>query len=74
MYGVTGEVTNEVKTAVESIQKNSEVQIVIHESTGTSQGVATRTESAGSDLLSIKTRADKFYDDASAGIHNYIRL
>lgn len=76
MYGATGEVTNEVKTAMATLQKHSEVRIVIHESTGASRDgpAVSKTESAGSDLLAIKARADKFYDDAGAGKHNYIRL
>lgn len=78
MYGVTGEVSNEVKDAVSFLQKNSEVRIVIHESTGgSSQGLpqtATETiEPQNSDMLAIKERADKFYNDAVAGQHNFIR-
>jgi len=74
MYGATGEVSNEVKNAVSSLQKHSEVRIVIHESTGVSNSKTERIESENSDLLAIKARADKFYDDAGAGKHNYIRL
>ena len=74
MYGVTGTVTNEVRTAVQTIQRNSRVRIIIHESSGSPRGAVTTTEDAGSDLFAIKDRADKFYDDAGRGVHNYIRL
>ncbi|KMU84858.1 LOW QUALITY PROTEIN: hypothetical protein CIHG_02642 [Coccidioides immitis H538.4] len=73
-YGAEGKVTEGVKSAVEKIQKNSHVSIKIHEMTGTQSegGPTTKTEAAGSDLLAVKARADKFYDDAHAGKHTYI--
>lgn len=79
MYGVQGKVTQEVENAVTSIKKNSSVKIVIVESTGTNSnrsdggGVSVNTETS-SDLLAVKARADKFYDDADSGKHNYVLL
>ncbi|EAS30704.3 uncharacterized protein CIMG_06183 [Coccidioides immitis RS] len=75
-YGAEGKVTEDVKSAVEKIQKNSHVSIKIHEMTGTQSegGPTTKTEAAGSDLLAVKARADKFYDDAHAGKHTHIRF
>nr|KMM67205.1 hypothetical protein CPAG_03540 [Coccidioides posadasii RMSCC 3488] len=75
-YGAEGKVTKDVKTAVEKIQKNSHVSIKIHEMTGTQSegGPTTKTEAAGSDLVAVKARADRFYDDAHARKHTYIRL
>ncbi|RMZ74529.1 ase inhibitor propeptide [Pyrenophora seminiperda CCB06] len=77
MYGVQGKVTQEVENAITSIKKNSSVKIVIVESTGTSNnrsdgGSVTVNTKETSDLLAVKARADKFYEDADSGKHNYV--
>ncbi|KAF2135584.1 uncharacterized protein K452DRAFT_322970 [Aplosporella prunicola CBS 121167] len=75
MYGTEGKVTQEVESAVEDIKQNSTVRIAIYESTGTSKsstGTAKISSSETSDLLAVKEKADKFYDEASSGKHNYM--
>jgi TusA-related sulfurtransferase len=75
MYGASGEASVEVKTAIQSVQKNSVIRIVIRESTSSSTNDVPKVKATTStDLLDVKERADKFYDDAKTGSHNYIRL
>lgn len=74
MYGVTGEVTQEVKNAVEKLNRLSTIKIVINETSGTSAKGMHIKETMTSDLLAIKTMADAFYKAADEGKHNYIRL
>ncbi|KAH7906199.1 hypothetical protein BJ138DRAFT_1117787 [Hygrophoropsis aurantiaca] len=66
MYGATGEVTEAVKSAVEKIQKHSEVRISKMESGGGNKLLA-----AQDSMLSLKEEADQFYKDAEK--HNYLR-
>lgn len=79
MYGVEGKVTQEVENAVNSIKKNSSVKITIVESTGTDNekesagSVAVKAEES-SDLLAVKAKADKFFEEASSGKHKYLLL
>ncbi|KAF4537780.1 uncharacterized protein LTHEOB_11404 [Lasiodiplodia theobromae] len=73
MYGANGKVTEEVETAVSRIKKNTTIKITIYESGGSSKASAADfTTSETSDLLAVKQKADKFFDDASAGGHDYI--
>lgn len=75
MYGVTGEVTQEVKNAVEKINSLSTVKIVINETSATNHGNGVRVkETFATDLLAVKDMADEFYKAVDAGRHNYIRL
>ncbi|TGO07349.1 hypothetical protein BTUL_0289g00010 [Botrytis tulipae] len=75
MYGVTGEVTQEVKNAVDKINKLSTVKIVINETSATNNGNSVRVkETFATDLLAVKNMADEFYKAVDAGKHNYIRF
>ncbi|KAK6592006.1 hypothetical protein H4I96_11866 [Botrytis cinerea] len=75
MYGVTGEVTQEVKNAVEKINSLSTVKIVINETSATNHGNGVRVkETFATDLLAVKDMADEFYKAVDAGRHNYIRF
>ncbi|KAH1785927.1 hypothetical protein KXX36_007676 [Aspergillus fumigatus] len=79
MYGVTGEVTEEVKHAVSSIQKNSRITIWIHISGGgTKLGETKRIDSGPDDedspLFKIKKEADNFYQELKDGKHKYRRF
>ena len=74
MYGARGSVTEEVATAVQTIQKHSEVKIYLQESTGSPKSAATSKESTDLSLLEVKRLADQFYRDADAGKHKYYRL
>jgi hypothetical protein len=79
MYGVTGEVTEEVKNAVSSIQKSSRTTIWIHISGGGNKLAETRRFDAGpedddSPLFKIKKQADDFYQELKDGKHKYRRL
>ncbi|EMR85452.1 hypothetical protein BcDW1_5913 [Botrytis cinerea BcDW1] len=75
MYGVTGEVTQEVKNAVEKINSLSTVKIVINETSATNHGNGVLVkETFATDLLAVKDMADKFYEAVDAGIHNYKRF
>ncbi|KAH7923301.1 hypothetical protein BV22DRAFT_1130744 [Leucogyrophana mollusca] len=71
MYGAQGTVTNEVKSAVEKINKHSETHIVIKESGGGTTNETSPAEGSN-DLLMIKAKADKFYEDAAN--HKYMRF
>ncbi|KAF1933692.1 uncharacterized protein M421DRAFT_88848 [Didymella exigua CBS 183.55] len=77
MYGVQGKVTQEVEDAVSSIKRSSSVKITIVESTGPDKGSAsgsglTVKAEETSDLMAVKAKADKFYEDANSGKHNYV--
>lgn len=79
MYGVTGEVTDEVKKAVSSIQKNSRITTWIHISGGGNKLAETKRIDAGpqdegSPLFEIKKQADNFYQELKDGKHKYRRL
>jgi hypothetical protein len=75
MYGVTGEVTQEVKNAVEKINSLSTVKIVINETSATNHGNGVLVkETFATDLLAVKDMADKFYEAVDAGRHNYKRF
>ncbi|KAI9647792.1 hypothetical protein NHQ30_004180 [Ciborinia camelliae] len=74
MYGVTGEVTQEVKNAVEKLNRLSTIRIVINETSGTSSRGMHIKETLTTDLLAVKTLADAFYAAANSGVHNYIRF
>lgn len=78
MYGVTGEVTEEVKTATESLQKNSQISTWIHISGGGERTPEVKkleaTSGEESPLLSIKKQADDFYQELKDGKHKYRRL
>ncbi|QSZ36822.1 hypothetical protein DSL72_006705 [Monilinia vaccinii-corymbosi] len=74
MYGVTGEVTQEVKNAVENLKRLSTIRIIINETSSTnSRGVHIK-ETRTSDLLAVKALADAFYKDVNEGRHNYRRF
>ncbi|RAL59047.1 hypothetical protein DID88_009075 [Monilinia fructigena] len=74
MYGVTGEVTQEVKNAVETLNRLSTIRIVINETSGTNSSGIRIKETLTTDLLAVKTMADAFYKAADEGRHNYIRF
>ncbi|KAE8141503.1 hypothetical protein BDV38DRAFT_278858 [Aspergillus pseudotamarii] len=79
MYGATGEVTEEVKNAVSSIQKNSRTTIWIHISGGGNKLAATKRidatpEDGDSPLFEIKKQADNFYQEVKDGKHKYRRF
>lgn len=78
MYGVTGEVTEEVKTAATTLQKNSRISTWIHISGGgTKAPEVKKLEAASGDespLFGIKKQADEFYQELKDGKHKYRRL
>lgn len=74
MYGVTGEVTQEVRKAVETLNRLSTIRIVINETSGTNSTGIRIEETLTTDLLAVKTMADAFYKAAEEGRHNYIRF
>ncbi|KAJ5180526.1 hypothetical protein N7492_003736 [Penicillium capsulatum] len=82
MYGTTGKVTEEVKQAVESLQKNARVRVWTHLSGGGGSSDAIETYAADdpdsgskdSPLLAIKTAADEFYKELKEGKHRYRRF
>ncbi|GJP95178.1 hypothetical protein AnigIFM59636_001955 [Aspergillus niger] len=77
MYGVTGSVTNEVRSAVETINRHSRVTVWIHTSGGGGRsGVIHAEPHDGEDspLFAIKEGADDFYQELREGKHRYRRL
>lgn len=74
MYGVTGEVNQEVKNAVATLNRLSTIRIVINETSGTKSGGLRVKETLTTDLLAVKALADAFYKAADEGRHNYIRF
>ncbi|GLA52056.1 hypothetical protein AnigIFM63604_008684 [Aspergillus niger] len=77
MYGVTGSVTNEVRSAVETINRHSRVTVWIHTSGGGGRsGVIHAEPHDGEDspLFAIKEGADNFYQELREGKHRYRRL
>ncbi|PWY76665.1 hypothetical protein BO83DRAFT_377140 [Aspergillus eucalypticola CBS 122712] len=77
MYGVTGSVTNEVRSAVETINRHSRVTVWIHTSGGGGRsGVIHAEPHDGEDspLFAIKEGADNFYQELREGKHRYRRF
>ncbi|KAI2845274.1 hypothetical protein CBS63078_6666 [Aspergillus niger] len=77
MYGVTGSVTNEVRSAVEAINRHSRVTVWIHTSGGGGRsGVIHAEPHDGEDspLFAIKEGADDFYQELREGKHRYRRF
>ncbi|KAI2832362.1 hypothetical protein CBS133816_1449 [Aspergillus niger] len=77
MYGVTGSVTNEVRSAVETINRHSRVTVWIHTSGGGGRsGVIHAEPHDGEDspLFAIKEGADDFYQELREGKHRYRRF
>lgn len=77
MYGVAGSVTEEVKKAVETINKHSRVTVWIHTSGGGGRAGVIHAEPHDGDdspLLAIKEGADNFYEELREGKHRYRRL
>ncbi|KAJ4340574.1 hypothetical protein N0V95_007473 [Ascochyta clinopodiicola] len=61
------------------LKQSSSVKITIIESTGPDKGSAsgsglTVKAEETSDLMAVKAKADKFYEDANSGKHNYVLL
>ncbi|OJZ79684.1 hypothetical protein ASPFODRAFT_54808 [Aspergillus luchuensis CBS 106.47] len=76
MYGVTGEVTEEVKNAVSSIQKNSRTTVWIHIFGGGKKLVESKRIDSGpedddSPLFKIKEQAEAFYNNLQKDVDNY---
>ncbi|GKZ22551.1 hypothetical protein AbraIFM66951_006465 [Aspergillus brasiliensis] len=77
MYGVAGSVTEEVKKAVETINKHSRVTVWIHTSGGGGRAGVIHAEPHDGDdspLLAIKEGADNFYEELREGKHRYRRF
>ncbi|KAE8132755.1 hypothetical protein BDV38DRAFT_260398 [Aspergillus pseudotamarii] len=77
MYGVTGSVTNEVRSAVETINKHSRVTVWIHTSGGGGRAGVIHAEPHDGDdspLFAIKEGADNFYQELREGKHRYRRF
>ncbi|PKX88450.1 uncharacterized protein P174DRAFT_426047 [Aspergillus novofumigatus IBT 16806] len=77
MYGADIGVDEEMRKAVENIEKHAEVKCSIHQEGGTRfrrKGSVTDDGSESSDFLYIKKQADKFYEEAKQGQHKYRRL
>lgn len=79
MYGTTGKVTEEVKQAVNSLQKNARIKVWTHISGSGGSSNVTETSAAddsdsGSQLLAIKKEADQFYKELKDGKQRYRRL
>ncbi|CCM04548.1 uncharacterized protein FIBRA_06729 [Fibroporia radiculosa] len=67
MYGTSGEVSQEVERAIETLKQNSTIRISINETSG-----GKRKDTPGEeDLKSIKQLADEFYKNAEQ--HHYVR-
>ncbi|GKZ55827.1 hypothetical protein AnigIFM49718_000993 [Aspergillus niger] len=76
MYGATGEVTEEVKSAVSTIQKNSRTTVWIHIFGGgkkhfESKRIDSGPEDDDSPLFKIKEQAEAFYKDLQNDVDNY---
>ncbi|KAH7908730.1 hypothetical protein BJ138DRAFT_1157028 [Hygrophoropsis aurantiaca] len=71
MYGGTGEVSESVKSAIESIVKKSEIRIVKRQSGGGGTALSAPAAAGDNTLMSIKAEADQFYQDADK--HKYLR-
>ncbi|RAL08229.1 uncharacterized protein BO97DRAFT_408450 [Aspergillus homomorphus CBS 101889] len=77
MYGATGKVTEEVKTAVQHINKNSRTRVRMHVSGGggtTLFSAESDSDESGSQLYEIKKQADNFYQELKEGKHRYRRF
>ncbi|KAE8410644.1 hypothetical protein BDV36DRAFT_302580 [Aspergillus pseudocaelatus] len=77
MYGVTGSVTNEVRSAVETINKHSRVTVWIHTSGGGGRAGVIHAEPHDGDdspLFAIKEGADNFHQELREGKHRYRRF
>ncbi|CCM04536.1 uncharacterized protein FIBRA_06717 [Fibroporia radiculosa] len=67
MYGVNGEISQEVERAIETLKQNSTIRISINETSGGKR----RDTPGDEDLKSIKQLADEFYKNAEQ--HHYVR-
>ena len=72
MYGATGEISTEVKTAIETLEKKSHITInKIQYGGGARPKVFASQSGSASELEALKNEADKFYAELEEEKHNY---
>lgn len=73
MYGFEGEVSTEVKTAVETLQKHSEIEVHYTQSGGGSFRKVPK-DGGKSQFEALRDLGNEFAEEAKHNKHNYIRL